>query len=414
MKRSGLLLTTSLILLIISLFGVYLMNSFARNQGLFPKTDAAPSVILSGQPPNYQKNSHVTRTVTPTSDNYIIEYKFKDHRDILRTWKVRFSKGQTDYLIYQYGIPKSMFEPYYSTEEVLTQRKKQLVEGMYKQEGNTLRPNHDAMATYYKGFTEPIADLAKQVLGPNPPQAELIEFLLRFCQDIPYGVPPTYFNDKHIGQIFPPAQSLVNMYADCDSKVVLFASAYTHFPNADLIYVHSPGHMSTAIAGVPTPYQSSYTYKNKRYIFAEPVGPGRLNWGADSGLTGRVNKVFEASVSSSYPAIDYQLLSSESRSATAPTSGNIRGRWCDTEKGQLTFWLTSPNYGAVTIYINDVKQGQLTSYHRGAPDCGDDGTVSVLKPGGTYRFKAVSSKGTKWESSIQIVNDQCQMIRLGN
>jgi len=412
MMRAVFIILTCAFTVAALLSGVAALNGHTQRT-LFPQQANAASVILGQTPPQFSQSKHVQRSVVQNGGQYLITYRFKDHRDIDREWKVAFPVTQTDGLIYQFGVPPSLFEPYSVTEAVIAKRNQQMKDGLFRQDGNYLVPDHDRMAGFYKGFTRSIAALAGQVLGPSATQTDVIEFMLRFCQDIPYGVPPSQFDGRHIGQIFPPAQTLVNLYGDCDSKVVLFASAISHFGDPDMLYVHTPGHLSVAIAGIPKPYQGFVTYKNKKYIYAEPVGPGRLAFGYDALTSQRIEKLREANIPQDYQQVNYQLFSRESRMPTAPTSGEVRGNWADGDKGQLTFWLNSPDYGAVTVYINDALQGELKSYQTSDPDCGGTGTVSVLKPAGTYRFKALGAKGVKWESTVTIVNNQCKLIRLG-
>jgi hypothetical protein len=398
-------------------FALYSVNIFTKRNhrvGLFPGSAQNSNIIMQETPPRFQKNNHVKRGVALSNNQYDITYRFKDHREFDREWRVGFPAEQTESVIHQFGIPHSIFQPFQDTEAVRTARRIVIEEGLFIQENNIVRPDLSKMASQYRGYTQPIADIARQVLGPSPRQSEVVEFLLRFCQDIPYGIPPNEFNGKYTAGIFPPAQVLVNVFGDCDSKAVLFASALSHFGNPDLVFVHSPGHVSVAIHGVPNPYQKFFVYKNKKYIFAEPVGPGRQALGYAAATSTQVSGVRELYLDPSYSRVNYTLFSRESAMPQAPTSdGKVSGMWSDSENGQMTFWLSSADYGTVTVFVNGQKIGELDRFHSSMPECGGPSTISAIRPGGTYQIKATSSKGYVWNFQATISNNKCQKFRMG-
>ena len=47
------------------------------------------------------------------------------------------------------------------------------------------------MIPFYMGVTSPLYALTIRTLGKDSTQRERVEFLLRFVQEIPYGIPPT-------------------------------------------------------------------------------------------------------------------------------------------------------------------------------------------------------------------------------
>ena len=177
------------------------MSTYIRQYYLTVMSWAVTHHITDKYLTKFMKSKHVKRKVTEVGGNYVISYSFKDHKNQLRNFKANYPIRDTDKKTLQFGVPKSMLEPYYDTPEVRAKRKNQMKTGMFKIQGNALIPNHNRMATYYKGFTKPIANFARKVLGSTATQHEVTEFLLRFCQDIPYGVPPTNLNGKYIGQM---------------------------------------------------------------------------------------------------------------------------------------------------------------------------------------------------------------------
>ena len=81
--------------------------------------------------------------------------------------------------------------------------------------------------------------------------------------------------------------------------------------------------------------------------------------------------------------------------------------------GKYAFFTNWANSGFVDIYVNGVYEGRLTKYFlSGSPTCGDDGTVTVTRMGGTYLFTAKSTNGTTWNTIITIVNGGCGTTKL--
>ena len=411
-------------MLVISIVGIHGLNVFTKNHDLFPnKYDASGSRIM-GTPPNFIKNDHVRRKVTEVGGDYVISYQYKDHKNESRSFTTQFPISGTDNKTDKFGVPKSMLEPYYVTPEVIAEREKIMKNGMFKVRDDALVPDHNKMATYYKGFTKPIADAARKILGTSASQNDVVEYFLRFCQDIPYGVPPTNFKGKYIGQIFPPSQSLVNMYADCDSKVVLFASAYSHVRKDEMLYIHTPGHLSLAIAGNPGPYQSYTVFKNKKYIFAEPVGPGRINFGYDNKTSHRIDRIDEVRVGNEYPTVrsqssSSQMKSSPPKSTTAsakPSTGAgtvTKKPPTSTAKGDITFWLNTSEFGKATAFVDGVIEGDIASFFRSQPSCGAAGTLSFRATVGKHTFKVDSRKGHTWIGEFTVKANSCLRLELG-
>jgi hypothetical protein len=120
-----------------------------------------------------------------------------------------------------------------------------------------------------------------------------IELLMKFCQDIPYKIPPAETKEKAIEGLLPPSWSLTVGYGDCDTKAMLFVSTLSHNPEYDIILLGLPSHMLVAIKGIPKPYQDVYEYQGERYILCQPVGPARLNFGDKGSLYRPVKRVTE-------------------------------------------------------------------------------------------------------------------------
>lgn len=228
---------------------------------------------------HYYKNHHVSHEVNEDNDVYEFKFTFQDNDKNEWTWNWSYPVEVTDQMILDFGIPLSIFEPYYAIDSVIRKRDKQIKEGMFYMQENFVGPDMMAMVNYYRPFMEPIASLADQALGSDYTARERIELAMKFTQDIPYSIPPNQQEGKYTGGLFPPPQTFVNMFGDCDSKVLIFAGILSHYDEYELLILKETGHVLTGIKGIPKPYDAFYEYKNEKYIMAETAGPGRLNFG---------------------------------------------------------------------------------------------------------------------------------------
>lgn len=152
-------------------------------------------------------------------------------------------------------------------------------QGLFFQAGRYLKPDLVKMSNFYRPYLEPVNKWINNSLTEGDTRRDKIEFIMKFCQDIPYGVPPKYFNGRYIGGVFPPPQVFINMFGDCDSKAVIFCAAASYLGNTDLILLFETGHVLPAVKGIAKPYDNYYTYKNEKYIMADTAGPGRNPFG---------------------------------------------------------------------------------------------------------------------------------------
>jgi len=183
-------------------------------------------------------------------------------------------------MISRFGVPPSIFKPYLLKPDVIKKRKAQIKNGYFRQLGNMIIPDFARIVSDSRPIVSRLAARAnKTVKAEKLKFRETIELILAFCQDIPYKAPPNKYKGKIISGLFPPPLSLNKGWADCDSKAVLFASIYLSISKSPVVLLESPGHISCGIRGIPGPYDQSVTYRGKKYIIAEPVGPGKLRLG---------------------------------------------------------------------------------------------------------------------------------------
>lgn len=240
------------------------------------------SATTSKKPRKYQKNRHVTYRVDQSRDTYQIDYSFRDHFGGIWDVEISFDREMTDDLIGDFGIPAAMFKPYHLTPAVLQHRERVLQEGLFMVDGNKLRPDYRALVKHYRNYVSPIADVIVEALRQTGQDTRhnRIEMAMKFVQDIPYAIPNNDTRRMYYGGMSPPPETLINGYGDCDSKAILFACILSHLIDQDdVILLHQPGHMLTAIRGERFPGASHLSYQGDTFVLAETAGPGHANWG---------------------------------------------------------------------------------------------------------------------------------------
>lgn len=253
---------------------------------------AALGVHPAMSPRQYAKSPHTAQHVAREGDKYLFEYTFKDQNEAPWTWSWSYHKAITDLEAGQFGVPPYIYDPYRPTEQELARRREAIRNGLFRQNGDYVEPDYNAMAGHYMDFAEPLHTLLEQTSGGR--RQDKIETLLKFIQDIPYGIPPDRLPDRVIAGVLPPPQMLLERWGDCDSKAVLFASILAHDPSMRAVFLLVPNHILLAVEGIPRPYQNAIEVRGRTYILAEPVGPGRVDLG-DTGASryDRFNDVIE-------------------------------------------------------------------------------------------------------------------------
>jgi hypothetical protein len=275
---------------------IFRLNSYTYQHWLSEVPIRSATVRFDPDPEQFAKNTHVEYKITENDETYEFMYQFRDQNKKDWTWRWSYPARVTDEMIGKFGIPHSIFEPYYAVDSVIKARNRIINDGMFMMEGNYVGPDLNAMINYYRPFMEPVSTLINNALVQNDSRRDRIEMAMKFTQDIPYSIPPIEQNDKYTGGIFPPPQVFVNMYGDCDSKVVLFAGILSHYNDFKMLILQETGHVLTAIEGLPKPYDKFYEYKNQKYIMAETAGPGRLDFGVIKDPYQKVDKAFPVNI----------------------------------------------------------------------------------------------------------------------
>lgn len=101
-----------------------------------------------------------------------------------------------------------------------------------------------------------------------------------------------------------------------------------------------------------------------------------------------------------------EYINNQSITASAPIS-----------PGKISFWTDLRNARNLDLYFNGQYLRSIDSYFdNGIPNCGQDGTISIEAPPGTYSYKAVLN-GTfmsrTWEGTVTIYPGSCELKWIG-
>lgn len=118
---------------------------------------------------------------------------------------------------------------------------------------------------------------------------EALGFLLKFVQSIPYKTDDEQwgFERYSFGE-----ETLFNDYADCEDKVILYATLVKQLLNVEsvaLVY-EDDEHVAIALKLPPNSASFSFTYRGDKYLNAEPTGNG-FELGVLGFSVDKVNKV---------------------------------------------------------------------------------------------------------------------------
>lgn len=245
-------------------------------------------------PPKYVKPPHTAQQVDEENGKYVYHYTFKDHHNATTIWTWKINKQTRDRAARQFGLPPSIFTPYEASSQIIQNRNAQIQSGMFKYDGGYLVPDVQTLVNYHLPMMRPLYRLLTTVANNESLNKRgRLKLLMRFCQDIPYGVPPNTYEDKIIAGLFTPPYLLNNAWGDCDSKCLLFSSILLHDPSYKIVLIQSPGHTSLGIKDVPRPYETSVHYKGEDYVLCEPVGPRRSDLGVPQNDYFKVESITE-------------------------------------------------------------------------------------------------------------------------
>ena len=258
------------------MYGVILITQISCHSANYHQPKGVIEDLI---PSEYQKTPFTQQNIEITKKAYGFRYIFSSPSNEWYEWKWKYKRVETNEMIKKFGMPQSIFEPYPATKKNVRLRNQVIKKSFFKEEGNILYPDFNRMIPFYMGFTSPLYALTIKTLGKDSTPRERVEFLLRFVQDIPYGIPPTHSNSKVISGILSPPQIFIEKWGDCDSKVLLISSILAHEPRYKILLVYLEKHLLMAFEGRPHPNDSFIVFQGSKFILADPTGPAHLQLG---------------------------------------------------------------------------------------------------------------------------------------
>ncbi|MBT4203986.1 MAG: hypothetical protein HOE17_05370 [Rhodobiaceae bacterium] len=230
----------------------------------------------------YSKNEGTRQEVISDEKYYTYSYKFKDHNNKTRIWTWNAPRKESDKMINDFGIPEEILK---KTSISRLDRNKIYHDGYFHIDKNTgyLSINYNLLINDSRSLVAGIADIVISIAKEEKlNMRDVVDLILAFCQDIPYGIPQRILNGKFTNGFAPPPLSLKNKWSDCDSKAVLFASIYHAITSESIVLINTPGHLFVGISTTPGPYDNTISFRGKKYIIAEQTGTKKVYLGHTS------------------------------------------------------------------------------------------------------------------------------------
>lgn len=234
--------------------------------------------ILQGfaqSPDQYEKKSYTKESSQKVGDSLFFEYGFKDHLGAYREFKWNINALDAESFLHGFGLSEKHGDSFQVGSAELQYSMMKNIDGKihfdYEKIVEESKPLIGPLYLKFKAIVE------KHQFAPR----EKVELVMRFLQDIPYGIPPTNYKGRYIAGLFPPIETLSNTWGDCDSKSLLMATLLSFDPTLydKLAIILVPGHALIGIKMVPGPYDKFVTFNGVPYIYAEPVGLARTPMG---------------------------------------------------------------------------------------------------------------------------------------
>ncbi len=109
-----------------------------------------------------------------------------------------------------------------------------------------------------------------------------------------YKIPPPVVNGVHNGGFWPPLQTLIGGWGDCDTKTGTLASILANWPQMRMIGVALPEHYLLGVLRIPNKGDLFLEFQGLQYVLVEPAGPA---WLAPGSVGDHTQALLEASES---------------------------------------------------------------------------------------------------------------------
>jgi hypothetical protein len=95
------------------------------------------------------------------------------------------------------------------------------------------------------------------------------------------------------------------------------------------------------------------------------------------------------------------------------TSQEEEGCYCPAPASASGIFYTNiADCGSISVWVSGKYMGKITKYWNGsAPECGNEGAVTITGEPGTYYYTAEDECGRKWSGSITLEAGQCNSRR---
>ncbi|MCP4914446.1 MAG: hypothetical protein GY909_15130 [Oligoflexia bacterium] len=234
------------------------------------------SSVAFATPEKYQSNSDIKTESIALGDKTFFTFGFRDRKGVYNEWKWNNNTAKMNELSKAFGL-------YNKDPDNFTYFPEELPKGLYKEHFLIgILPDYSALVEYYYSSVIELYQNWKLFSSKaNLSKRESIELLLSFFQDFPYAMPPKVYDDRLISGLFVPPLVFKNGWADCDSKSLLMATVLSHDPffRNKIAMILVPGHALLGINILPQVYDETYSFRNKKYVVAEPTGLGRTPLG---------------------------------------------------------------------------------------------------------------------------------------
>lgn len=222
-------------------------------------------------PDQYEKKTYTKEEARKLGRKYYFTYGFRDHLGAYRELKWSNDVIETESFMYRFGLNEKH-------SQTFNVGKTELLYSMMIKEGRSLSFDYSKIVEESRPLIKPLWLQFKSLTGQyNLSARERVELIMRFLQDVPYGIPPENYKGRYIAGLFPPMELLINTWGDCDSKSILMATLLSFdqelYDKIAMILV--PGHALLGLRLIPGPYERYIDYRGSRYIYAEPVGLAR-------------------------------------------------------------------------------------------------------------------------------------------
>jgi hypothetical protein len=91
-----------------------------------------------------------------------------------------------------------------------------------------------------------------------------------------YKIPPPLVGETHTGGFWPPLQTILGGWGDCDTKTGALASILSNWGQMRMVGVALPEHYLLAVLRIPNKGDLFIEYQGLQYLLVEPAGPAWL------------------------------------------------------------------------------------------------------------------------------------------